>query len=1460
MQMIFKSSTSAVWRVAAIAVFVFVQAAMPSFAQTPTPAPANPASPSPPTPVDLTKVPTLYEIGYSHLDTEWCWTYPQVINEFVKNTLDENFALFDKYPDYVFNWTGANRYKFIKEYYPDRYAKLKKYVAQGRWVNTGSSLEEGDVCIPSEESIIRHVLYGNEFFKKEFNSASTDFILPDCFGFPASLPSILAHCGLNGFSTQKLSWGSGERTMGVDGIPFNLGVWVGPDNRSVFAELNGDGYGSPISGDASKDQGMLSRLTKNGETTGFFADYNYYGVGDRGGSVRDSDAANLELSLHSNGPIHVVSARSDQVWNDLEKYDTSTLPRYKGDLLLTGHNCGSASSQAEQKRWNHENEKLADATERASVAADWLGALPYDKDRITDAWWKFLPGQFHDLMAGTALPLAYVYSWNDEVLAMNEFAGQLQESVGGVTRGLDTEGPGVPIVVYNPISVNRQDDVEANATFPSTAPSSIEVVGPAGTVVPSQVVSRSGNNTVKVLFLASAPSIGFSTYFVRAASAPMQASELKVSTTGLENARFRVAIDSAGDVSSIYDKKAQKELLSAPLRLSFQYDNPVAWPAWNMDWDQQSAAPEGYVDGPAKISVVETGLARVAVQVDRWARGSHFVQTISLSSGQAGDRVEFSNSIDWQTKQAALMAYIPLTVSNILATYNWELGTVQRTTDTQYQFEVPAHQWFDLTNTDDSYGVSVLSGDRYGSDKPKGNLLRLTLLLTPGVRSGYTHQGTNDIGHHELSFAITGHTGNWISGGTQWTAMRFDRPLFAFQAPAHSGVLGKSFSFVNTNNSNVSVEALKQAEYSRHVIVRFNELAGKPESGILARFAASVTSAIEVNGQEVPIGPAKIVDGALSFDMLPYRPRAFEITLGAAPLHLYAPLSIPVTLAYGVNVTKPFGSAVGGTFDDSGNAIPADMLPSSIVSDGVHFNLASSDAANNAITAHGQTIELPAAPSGAKLYILAASSTDDVSAPFIVGGQTHRLNVQAWNGYIGQWDNREWGGDVPILTYDQTNPVIGLDQGFIKRDTVAWYSDHIRAADGTNQVYQYCYLFRYAIDLPSGSTSVKLPNEPSIKILAATVAVDPNAATEAAAPLYDTLVHPVNGAPRIDSQEAQDDASASVTIDAPLYFKPNAHVYYTLDGSTPTSSSAVYAQPITLTQPVTVNAAYIESNGSVEGTSSLHADVQHPSGPTVSQVYSSTPTTVLVTFSEPVSRTTAENVANYAISPADAVSSASLSPDGQTVTLTLSSPVIANENPTVTVDGVVNNVPGGLGVTGGNAIPIKSGLVYESDDVETFDGSTNGVSHDVPGFPTSGSAPWTINFFAYFDNKPNELTTIAGFGDEQDNTGTQRYIIELNGIHFWADNVDVDTNQPYDLGKWQMVTATYDGNTLVIYKNGKIIKTTQVSLKDAASTVKIGPSGPWPGAAKLDGKIAGLRIYSSALTSDQVAALTGSMP
>src|SRR3989454_8186768 len=209
--------------------------------------------------IDLSRQPTLYVVGYAHLDTQWRWEYPQVIREYLPKTMHDNFALFEKYPHYVFNFSGANRYRLMKEYWPEDYAKLKRYVAAGRWFPAGSSMEEGDVNSPSAESIIRQILYGSQYFRREFGKTSAEYMLPDCFGFPASLPSLMAHAGIKGFSTQKLTWhsaapvgGTGSPEDTPTGIPFNVGIWEGPDGRSVIAVLNPGSYDGDIISDLSK--------------------------------------------------------------------------------------------------------------------------------------------------------------------------------------------------------------------------------------------------------------------------------------------------------------------------------------------------------------------------------------------------------------------------------------------------------------------------------------------------------------------------------------------------------------------------------------------------------------------------------------------------------------------------------------------------------------------------------------------------------------------------------------------------------------------------------------------------------------------------------------------------------------------------------------------------------------------------------------------------------------------------------------------------------------------------------------------------------------------------------------------------------------------------------------------------------------------------------------------------------
>jgi alpha-mannosidase len=1116
---------------------------------------------------DLSKDPTLYVVGYAHLDTQWRWEYPQVIREFLPNTMHDNFALFEKYPNYIFNFSGANRYRMMKEYWPADYERLKHYVAAGRWFPAGSSMEEGDPNSPSAESIIRQILYGTQYFRRDFGKTSAEYMLPDSFGFPASFPSILAHMGLKGFSTQKLLWGSAASVGGPNspektpaGIPFNVGIWEGPDGRGIISAFNPGDYTGNVREDISKHppasaanpavrytpEDWPARVQRNGEVSGLYTDFHYFGTGDVGGAPKEFSVKLLDAIVGKkmtvlpppppvippaeltgppvkvgDGPLRVVSATAEQMFLDITPAQAARLPKYSGDLLLTNHSAGSINSQTIQKRWNRMNEVLADAAERASVTAAWLGGRTYPQERLNNAWTLVMGGQFHDVLPGTATPKAFEFSWNDDVIAMNQFAGVLTSATESIASSLDTQSKGTPIVVYNHLEIPREDIVEASVPFDPRTLKDVRVIGPDNKEVPAQLAGVK-DGVAQVLFLAKTPSTGYAVYDVQATNAPLAAtSSLKVTESSLENARYLVKLNQDGDVAGIFDKKLNRELLSSPIRLAYQTEKPHDWPAWNMDWADQRKPPRGYVQGPAKIRIVENGPARVALEVEREAEGSKFVQTVRLSAGDAGNRVEFGNVIDWKSSEAALKATFPLTAANPQATYNWDVGTIQRATNDEKKFEVPSHQWFDLTDKSSSYGVTILSDCKNGSDKPDDHTLRLTLLFTPGLGAGYVKdyhdQSTQDWGHHEFVYGLAGHAGDWRSEQTDWQAQRLNQPLRAFASDKHKGPLGTLFSMLNINNSRVRVLALKKAEESDEIIVRLVELDGKPVNNVRLKFAAPLTSAREVNGQEQPVGAANVTRGELVTSFTPFQPRTFAVKLAPAKTRLASTHSRSLSLPFDTAVASLHDTKSTNGFDGAGRSLPGEMLPAQLDFAGIRFNLGpNSNGQPNAVTAHGQTIKLPAGRFS-RLYLLAASAGGDQLGKFKIGNSTVDLTVQDWGGFIGQWDDRQWvqkevpvnrggssNGDSPKTRIDPYAEMTGIKPGFIKRAPLAWFASHHHTADGASEPYAYSYLFTYTIDLPADAKTLTLPDNDRIRIMAITVSNEAKQVLPAQ-PLYDTL-------------------------------------------------------------------------------------------------------------------------------------------------------------------------------------------------------------------------------------------------------------------------------------------------------------------------------------------------------------------
>ncbi len=1414
--------------------------------------------------VDLTS-PTLFVVGYAHLDTQWRWPYFDTIRDFIPATMTRNFVLFDKYPDYVFNFGGSRRYEMMEEYYPEDFARLKGYVTSGRWFPCGSSVDENDANTPSAESQIRHALYGNRYFLREFGVASDEFMLPDCFGFPASLPSVLAHCGIKGFSTQKLTWNS------VVPIPFKVGVWEGPDGSSVIAALDPGSYVGQVREDLSDSDSWYQRIKNNGDESGVYVDYHYYGTGDTGGAPRESSVAMVQQSVDNgkkdDARIHVISAPADHMYNAISAEERAKLPTYKGELELTQHSAGSVTSQAYMKRWNRKNELLADAAEKAAVGAWKLGGGDYPAARLERAWGLVLGSQMHDIIPGTSVPLAYDLSWNDEVIAANQFGAMLTEAARAVISGMDTQGPGTSIVVFNPVSWERADVVEADVPYSGAAPKGATVTGPDGARTAAQVLSAE-DGTARVAFVASVPSVGFAAYSVELSNAVAASTGLSVSADGrtLENEHYTVKINEHGDVASIYDKAASKELLRAPARIGLYYENPSQWPAWNQDWEDRVKPAQAFVgaEGPVSIRVIENGPARVAVEIVRGAEGSTFTQHVRLAKG--GDRVEFDTIVDWNTRERSVRAEFPLTASNPTATFDLQAGAIERGNGHEKQYEYGFHQWFDLTDKSGDFGATVMCDSKYGSDKPDDGTVRLTLLYTPGVRGGYPDQATQDIGRHHITYAVQGHTGDWRKEHSYAQAAQLNQPLVPFRTAAHSGGIGKTLSLVQVSDPRVSVSALKKAEDSNEVIVRLREHSGESVRGVRVSGGAPLLEAREVDGQERPLGGATVRDGALVTDIHGYGLRAFAVKL-ADVKSVVSTRSAPLALDFDTDAISANANRADGAMTAGKESYPAEQIPQSLEIDGVSFKLGSGKDAGtkNALTAHGQEIKLPAGTFN-RVYVLAASSDGDVTADWKVGSKTQSATVEDWGGYVGQWDRREWPGDVndPRYPWGSHEP-IGLTPGFVKQGEIGWYvSHHHTPADGgSDALYRYCYMFKVGLDVPAGATSITLPNDSRIKVFAVTAANQPGAGAVPAAPLFDTLDGHKQGPPSVASIDGPAGAdgvftdTVAVNVAPGLYWSEGS-IHYTTDGSTPTAHSPVVEGPITLNKTATVKVAAQTADGKVGPAASKQIRVDDSTAPRVEGVLAVYQTPKLsVSFSEPVAKLTP---ANIRITPPIEIKGVTMSPDQRTAIVALAAAPKVDTGYTVRVANVKDTSPAA------NSMDEKAlqfsvpGPVFSLDKIGP-DMMGKSIT-DVEGLPVKGSDPWTMNVFVKMDKQPVNRTPLVGFGEcAQGKAGGARYIVKFaNGVHFWSHNQDSPGSEQYDLNRWQMITCTYDGSSLKVYKDGKLIGDRAVRLADDRNVINIAPLDPWDRRYRFEGELAGLTIWDAALTQEAIQTLEERAP
>ena len=508
------------------------------------------------------------------------------------------------------------------------------------------------------------------------------------------------------------------------------------------------------------------------------------------------------------------------------------LPTWNGELYLEIHR-GTYTTQSRNKRANRKSEFLLhDAEYLATLAVLLDDGYQYPAEALTKAWQLVCLNQFHDIIPGSSIAPVYV-----ESLEQYEEVAAIGASIRDDALAALATKAGGDVLIVNPISYERS----GLATWDGSVAEGKHLATADGVAVATQSVE--GGTLIGPGLLA--PYSVTSLAVADGAPAPVESS-LAATPSLLENALLRVKLDEAGDITSIYDKVNQREVLpegAIANQLQAFEDRPLFWDAWDVDifYDDKM----WLADPATSVEVIEAGPLRATLEIKRRVLNSDFVQRISLRHD--AHQVDFDTWVDWQDRHILLKVAFPADVLTPQATYEIQWGNTQRPThrNTSWdwaRFETCAQKWVDLSEGD--YGISVLNDCKYGHDI-RDNVVRISLL-----RGATSPDPTADIGEQRFSYSLRPHAGSWDEQ-TVAAAYALNDPMIAVSGAATpiDADIPALASLLFTDASNVVVETIKQAEDGNGVIVRLYE-SQRRRGEITLRCGFEVAEAARVNIME----------------------------------------------------------------------------------------------------------------------------------------------------------------------------------------------------------------------------------------------------------------------------------------------------------------------------------------------------------------------------------------------------------------------------------------------------------------------------------------------------------------------------------------------------------------------------------------------------------------------------------
>lgn len=771
-------------------------------------------------------------VGHAHLDTAWLWPIRETRRKAVR-TFVNAVRLLEENPDAVFCHSQAQHYAWVLEEAPEIFERVRALVKEGRWEPVGGMWVETDLNLPDGESLIRQFVHGRRAFAEWFGDSNASrfeagAFLPDDFGYPATLPQIVQHCGGKWFFTQKLSWNESNR------FPHHSFWWEGIDGSRIFAHF------SPIETyNALLTPSQLRFAERNfSDHAGASMSLALYGHGDGGGGPTQQMIDRVHHASWWSDVPHVQFGRVDEFFAQAMAEYGERAPTWVGEMYLEKHR-GTYSSQIATKNGNRRCERLLHEWEIWAGSTLLSRGATEDESVVRDreqAWQRVLTQQFHDIIPGSSI--AWVHRDTED---------EHRDIASSINRRIDE---------LFASTTSEEDSASESADCTLVAnPSAVSVRG---------VVSIDGRHEwIEVPAMSTAP-------VVSASSRPADVEPVVVGVgvngeVDVSNGIVRIEIDADGVVRNIVDARRARSLLPTGRSVGLQVrrDMPAEYDAWDIDRaDADSPGSDLVSTGPAKVLDEGDLVATVALE---YAFGqSHFTLTFTVKAGESV--VECRLEADWFERETRVQFVLPTDVMARDAVCGAQFGHVRRprhanTSWDAAKFEVCAHRYVYVSEP--GCGIGLVADGPRGYDV-RGDALRLTLLRSPSFPDPHCDEGRQVIDWGVYVDAAPGDVGELerYAERRAHPVRRIRGRANEFTAPIECLVPGALIS------------AVKPAEDgSGDIVVRMWETRGSRTSGSVV-FPAPVevhrTDGLEQADANVPVRRTQDNDSVIDIELRPF--------------------------------------------------------------------------------------------------------------------------------------------------------------------------------------------------------------------------------------------------------------------------------------------------------------------------------------------------------------------------------------------------------------------------------------------------------------------------------------------------------------------------------------------------------------------------------------------------------------